>query len=295
MLGRIFGLAALGMGMECIPILFLMAGEFGIALILHLLIVALIGSWICYICAKDPHLPFLFLFMLLAAGPFGAGIFLLAVIVYKCCPKTAVSPDEWIRGFFSQEEAEERQHIYERIAFGMEDTEVSDVKPFQDILNSGTVLEKQIAIAKITRYFRSQFAVLLKQAVQDTNAAVRVQAATALTKLERDFMMKLMHIEKALKSTSNPGAIRMQLVQLCDDYAHAGLLDKNSQNELRQKAITMYEECLSHGEDFDLRLRLARLYLRQDQPDKTCGLLQDAAESGDITPQALLWYMAGCC
>ena len=74
------------------------------------------------------------------------------------------------------------------------------------------MLQKQMAIAKITQYFQPRFAPLLLQAVQDSNAAVRVQAATGLAKIEHDFMSQYLHQpEKSAKLRQNDDFNQLQL------------------------------------------------------------------------------------
>ena len=81
---------------------------------------------------------------------------------------------------------------------GQEEFGISHVEPFNDILSGGSVVQKQLALAKIARYFRPNLAPLLLQAIHDPDAAVRVQAATAMARIERDFMKRRMDLEKKL-------------------------------------------------------------------------------------------------
>jgi len=264
-----------------------------IAVIQHMIIIGLLSVWVYYSHGRrDNRFALLLLVTTAATGPFGAGICFLAAIVYMaCCGDLNAPPCKWIDDFFSYEEIRESDRVHERVVFGLDNISDSNIEPFQDILAGGTVLQKQMAIAKITQHFQPRFAPLLLKAVQDSNAAVRVQAATGLAKIEHDFMMKYLHNEKRYKSAADNDPDQLQIAELCDNYAHAGILDEDGCSALRTKAIAIYETYLAHRQDPERQLILARLYLRQKQPEQTRLLLADSVESGDTTPAGLLWYM----
>jgi polysaccharide biosynthesis protein PelE len=268
---------------------------FSMAILLHVCICLVQSISVYYTASQgwERRMATLLLVMSALTGPYGAAICLLAALGAAWCGQSDVSSAEWIDRFLVAEEPiTENDRMFERATQGLDDVSVQGaVEPFQDVLTGGTVLQKQMAIAKITRYFRPAFAPLLLQAAQDSNAAVRVQAATALARIERDFMAQYMRLEKSLRTVPDPQA-RLKLAKLCDDYAHAGLLDDNSRQELRKKAIGIYEEWLATHKDAELQVRLARLYLRQGQPEKTSELLgKDIDAEKNTQPAAIFWYM----
>jgi hypothetical protein len=236
---------------------------------------------------------FLFLLAMIAAtGPFGASICLLAAIVYTLSPRASLSPDEWINSFLEDAGTSEHELLHDRLGLGLENILAdSKVEPFHDILNSGTTVQKQIAISRMMKYFRPQFAPLLLRAAQDSNAVVRVQAATAMAKIEHDFMAKYMRLKKSLKDAPENSSVKLDFARICDSYAHAGLLDEASIKGLRMQAIEIYTQYLESNGDPEIKLRLARLYLRDNQPEKTCGLLHEPVKSGEATPAMVFWYM----
>jgi hypothetical protein len=261
---------------------------------LHLCAIALVGGWAYFArrhYERDRFSAFL-LPLTMVAGPFGAGICLLAALVYAHCSPDAVSPSEWIESLFEREKDRESDRLHERIVLGLDDFEAAaNVEPFRDILAGGTILQKQMAVAKIARHFRPQFAPLLLQAANDLNAAVRVQAATALAKIERDFMARYIKLENALKDLPDYDPAKLKLAELYDDYAHAGLLDDNNRQSLRLKAIAIYEACLAQKDNSEWRIRLARLYLRHDRPEEARRWLQPVIESENAPRGAMYWYM----
>jgi hypothetical protein len=235
----------------------------------------------------------LFLVPLVAAtGPFGAAIGLLAAIMHARSESEAISPSEWIDSLFERGEDRESDRLHERITFGLDDFEATGgVEPFSDILSGGAVLQKQMAIAKIARYFRPAFAPLLLQAARDPNAAVRVQAATALAKIERDFMARYIKLENDLRDLPDNDPSKLKLAELYDDYAHANLVDDANRQSLRQKSMAIYEACLAQQENADWRLKLGRLYLRDGKPEMTRACLKPVVEAAEPPRGAMLWYM----
>jgi len=262
------------------------------ATLLYLSTIALAAAWARIANRRDDRFGFMLMLMTVAAGPFGAGICFLAALVHERCAPSTLSPAEWIESLFEREPDRESDRLHERIAFGLDNFDaVTSVEPFADILANGAILQKQMAIAKIARYFRPAFAPLLLQAARDTNAAVRVQAATALAKIERDFMARYIKLENTLKDLPDRDPAKLKLAELYDEYAHAGLLDEGNRNELRLKAIGIYEACLAKRDNTEWRCKLARLYLRQNQPEKTCEWLEPVVKGKNPPRGAMLWYM----
>jgi hypothetical protein len=258
---------------------------------LYFIILAWQYGWLRY---TDSYKSFALLLLIATAvtGPFGCGICLLASIIYGNQAGIAVTPDEWIKSYFFYEEKEETEKIHERIAFGLDNLKPPhDIEPLQDILETGTVLQKQMVVVKIMRYFCSHFAPFLLRAVQDDNVAVRVQAATAMAKIERDFMTQYIALENALQHAPDPYEIRLKLAHLYDDYAHVGLIDEGSRTYFREKAITAYEACFAERKTAELRHLISRLYVRHGQYERAETLLSPAVASETLSVTSVLWYM----
>lgn len=286
-----FCLAAVTLAAECFAAISLSVGQWQEAAALHGMVMSILLLWICHRPGIYRFAPLLLL-MTAVAGPLGAAICIVSALVFASRAPNAVPPSVWIDAILNQEDTRDGDRLHDRLSMGLDNHALnSGVEPFQDILSSGTVLQKQMVTLKIARYFRPQFAPLLLQAAQDPNAAVRVQAATALAKIEHNFMTRCMQIEKHLKANPHDDAQSLRLAMLYDEYAQAGILDEITQAILCQKAIAIYEQQLVRRGDTELEERLARLYLCQHHPEKAFNLLDKAVESGDITPLAVLCYI----
>lgn len=289
--GRLFFLLlCLGtLAVECAVAALLLHGDtIPQGLVLHGLLVLMLAAWV-YNDRKlklyDNRFALLLLMLTALTGPFGVFVCILASAFHT---SSGPAPEEWIEEFLAEDDVLEENHVNDM--YGLEDIS-APVEPFQDILLHGTVREKQIAIARITRHFRPSFGPMLVAATRDANAAVRVQAATAMATIERRFMTQYIALEKSVERSADAVA-RLRLAALYDDYAHANILDAHSCTLLRNKAIALYESHLSSHKDTDLVVKLARLYLRQDAPEKTCALLHPLVV-GEAKPHraALSWYM----
>ncbi len=287
-------LAAVALVVDCSALyLIKVKQQFGLSLYIHLSLIMGLIIWVGYRAyyRKNRRFSILLLIMVAATGPFGASICLITAIFYSFFVSKATPPSQWLTDLLIIEDDE--NDLYDRLANGFDNaSKKNSVEPFKDIINHGTMLQKQIAIAKITRYFHPQFAPLLLQAAQDPNAAVRVQAAAALAKIERHFTAQCIQLEKSLRDTPYYNPTWLRLAKIYEDYAHAGLLDEHSLDNLQMKAAHIYESYLAFNKDTQIQMHLARIYMRQNCPDKASALLSDTLETEEVAPPlAVLWYI----
>jgi len=266
--------------------------DYATASLIHLTTIAFLGLAVVFLASGKRDYRFSLLLLLggAALGPFGALLALMSMAVYAASGRTR-DPLIWMNAFFLPSEDDERKRLRVRLALGLEKPfPQRDVEPFQDILAQGTLSQKRSAIAKMTRYFNPAFTPLLLQAARSDKAAVRVQAATALAHIERDFMVKRMRLEKEIRRLPTL-SVRLELAGLYDAYAFSGLADENSRDLLRDKAIEIYARALERAKDPRLLARLARLYVRRGRDEQAIALLTAPALSGTLPPETAPWYM----
>lgn len=264
--------------------------------LVHIGEAVLLFRWIKwqYYHKQDIGMPTFMLMMQATFGPFGSLISFITLIAYQYYRKRSGSFIEWFATLFPEDKVNESNALYERIIFGLDNHNSKvHIEPFQDILSYGTLKQKQMALMKITRYFRPQFAPILRQALEDKEAAIRVQAATIMAKIERDFTKKYMLLEREVQEDSANVNTMMLFAELCDEYAHSGLLDEDSEKKSRTKAIEIYEQCgLLEPENDQVKLRLGRLYLRCRELEKAVRFLKECIDrQGLKSPSLVLWYM----
>lgn len=262
----------------------------------HLLLVSALGYWVWSIQSKgvDIGLPLLLTVMVGGLGVFGSVICLVVAALYAINYHNSVPFLTWFSELFPENSLNECEEIYERIIFGLDDvTPITSVEPFQDIFSYGTLQQKQTVLVKITRHFRPTFAPLLMRAVNDSDVAVRVQAATVVTKIERNFMEKTLNLEQMLGNDPSNIHKMKAVAALCDEYACSGILDAASEKRSRQKAINFYERCLALSpSEHTLKIALGRLYFQQNEPEKAYRLFKEYIDEHGLTSiDLVLWYM----
>lgn len=265
-------------------------------LIFHFFVSVILFLWCCYCQYKefDLRTPILIFILVSFTGIFGVLMAIIYMISYEFHIRTAKNFDDWFSDLFPDEQIKERDKIYERIIFGLDDTkEDINIDSFQDIISYGTLEQKQLALAKITRFFQPRFAPALMSAIHSKDSAIRVQAATSITKIENRFMNKLFKMEKQISEKPNDLELLIAYGVLCDNYAHCGILDSDRSRNIREKAIEVYEKCVVLGDGGEhIKRNLGRLYLRNDEADKAYLWFKECIEKdGLVSAQLLLWYM----
>jgi tetratricopeptide (TPR) repeat protein len=239
--------------------------------VIHFFIVAAICFWVMrtYRRKEDMSLPLFLALMVGVMGIFGAILCLVMAGIYALNWRHATPFATWFAELFPDNAPDEREAVYERIIFGLDNIASNvDVEPFQDIFTYGTLQQKQMALMKITRYFRAQFTPMLMRAVNDNDVAVRVQAATVITKIDRNFMEKTLSLESALKEDPDNSEKMLLLAASYNEYAESGILDTLTADKNRLKAIDLYRQCLEQDPSLShLNIMLGRLYFKRNQPE----------------------------
>ncbi len=267
--------------------------DFLAAFMIHAATLCYLGMAVLYLRTGGKNFRFSFLLFLACGflGPYGALLGFLAPAVFVLCPKSKSDPLAWMEAFFQPPHMSDDEKIQEQLVLGVEKPlRKYAVEPFQDVLAFGSILQKQMAIAQMTRYFCPAFAPLLLQAARNPEPAVRVQAATALAHIERDFMAKRMRLENDIRRFPLPDR-QLALARLYDTYAFTGLVDADTRQLLRDNAIRIYERYLTGIKDLRTSVFLARLYVRRGLPEKAVETLKAFALAGQLSPDEESWYM----
>ena len=139
------------------------------------------------------------IFLLLAiatagTGPFGALGMFAAMMADTRRPSEASAGE----GAAGETAGEISKRLHDSIVAGRElSGRSSGLASFRDILAFGSFQDKQAALAIITRRFTPPLAPALRMALNDPDAAIRVQAATAAARIEDLFLAGLTRIRRA--------------------------------------------------------------------------------------------------
>lgn len=261
----------------------------------HMTICALIFLYCLklYKAKCDIRFGALFFIIFLVTGGFGSIIFVIIVLHYLFYIKSSSTFAEWFASLFPEESSSKSDKLYERIMYGLDEIDDSTTEPFRNILTYGTLQQKQLVISKITKHFSPNLADALLRAINDPEAAIRVQAATAVAKIEHNFVEKYIELEKELKKKPNDLVLMLKLAKFCDSYANSKILDKEREDESRHKAIEMYKKCIKIKPKGDnIRRSLGRLYEQSGQFDMAYKWLKQCVDEEGITsPELIMTYM----
>ncbi len=241
--------------------------------------------------SQDIRLPILVTVSTAALGPIGALGSLFTLLLARQYMRRALPFEEWYRSLFPDTQDTENRKVVDQIA-AADGRETDAVTAFSDVLSFGSLQQKQDLIALVSSQFRPAFGPVLKRALHDDHSAIRVQAATAMSKLENTILQRTMELTRQVRA--NPGdteALRA-LAQHYDGCLFCGILDTRREEDFLTEALAVYRECLAREPgDLSTRLAAGRLLLRSKRFREAAECFQQAAAPDSEKPQAALWYM----
>jgi hypothetical protein len=265
-----------------------------VAALLHGTLIAIMVAWIALapVARQDLRIPVLLAVTTAVLGPAGPLGTALTLVACRRFARSAVPFEEWYEGIFPKEDAE-LETALERHARALASGEAEGgVVPFIDVLSFGSRQQKQAMIAMITSRFHPSFAPALRMALNDTNQAIRVQAATAMTRVENSFLEKSLELAEAAGDDPADSELVLRIARHYDSYAFAGILDEKRESENREKAAEAYIHYLElRPGDREICAEAGRLLVRKGDNLTAAALLREAVRQGDASPAVVLWYM----
>lgn len=231
--------------------------------------------------------------MITTTGPIGAMGCVFAFILHKLYSRKARSFQEWYESLFPDEVRDAAMELFDDIESGRESlASASSVTSFGDILAYGSFEQKLAVLALVSRHFRPEFAVPLKQALEDESAAIRVRAATAMAEVENTYLNRALRLSKALDEEPDNFDVNLAMARFLDDYVYSGILDEATETKNRREAFKYYEKCHElDRSNQDVHLAIARILLREGKHEETVNWLRYAQGHGLTDPRADDWFM----
>lgn len=138
----------------------------------------------CYLAETNLLFPLLLFITGLASGPFGLGAFLLTVLLRPIYSLFASTSSVWFEGLFPEADLTLLDRIIERISSRWDDYQRQEAtSSFEDLLIYGSLEDKQKVLDAIVENFDPSYSPILRQAMQDSQNLVRIQAAALSLKL----------------------------------------------------------------------------------------------------------------
>ncbi|MDN3564992.1 hypothetical protein QWZ14_11535 [Paeniroseomonas aquatica] len=228
-----------------------------------------------------------------AMGPAGTVGAVLALLLHRLFARRATPFAAWHAALFPEVEVSPVRALYERIVLrGAGPDARGGVAPFADIMALGTVAQKQLAISVIADEFRPAFALPLRAALNDAEPAIRVQAATAMARIENRFLECAIALEERRSERPEDPLSLLALARHHDAYAHTGLLDAGRAASEWRQALELYERVAAlRPTDAGLEQARGRLLLRLGRPAEALQRLAPLVRQGAAPPEVLAWYL----
>lgn len=223
-------------------------------------------------------------------GVIGAAGTLLAVGLGLHFERHATPIDEWRRTLFPDAEVDRDEALWALVGLRNADQR-STVAPFVDVLEHGSLAQKQAVVALIAKRFRPAFAPALRLALRDGQNAVRVQAATAVSLIEAEATTAALELERQRRERPGDAELLLRLARHEDQYAFTGLLDPGREQESRARAIDAFCGYLeARPDDVAAWHDLGRLHARLGKHEEALQCLRAALAQGG-TVETRFWAM----
>lgn len=266
-----------------------------IPLFIHLVVSVILLAWSVGQYRAGADAPFITLIATTTtfSGIFGAFGSFIAILMYLFFRQKSLSFKDWFALIFPADRFTKPEEIYNEIVVGIDENPRDyAVVPFMDVMELGSEVQKRRALSKMMVRFNPHLAPAVRRGLIDESNAIRVQSATCVAKIEKQFMSKLEMVEKARKKDPSNLYILFALAKYYDDYAYTGLLDSEREMINREKAIETYKAYLEQDPNHsDAWLAIGRLLFRSAKWKEAADWFQNAMQRGWLMKPMLMWYL----
>jgi hypothetical protein len=261
----------------------------------HLLLV-IVGTVLVFILRKaelDTRFALLLTITSAVMGPVGSLGSLFASFICLLMMKSRSEFEEWYQTIFPRGIHSLPEEMVENLELGRDENPNNySVIPFMDVMTIGNAQQKRDALSRMLSSFNPRFAPAFRKALQDEDGSIRVQAATAISRIENKFHSRVLSIEELHREYPENPMITQALAEHYDGYAFTGLLDSQRESSNREKAEKLYRECLVLNPDIlDIRLKLGRLLIRNNKIKEAADWFKECLDGGYVTDSMKIWYM----
>jgi polysaccharide biosynthesis protein PelE len=272
------------------------AAPWGLALALgvHAGLMALWCAYLGMTRAWPQHpVQLLYLLTTLVLGPLGVLGSALTFLLWWTGPAQTLSLEARYAALLPDVSEPASTVLVRRILRGERDAGTpGTLEPFADLMAHGSVEQKQAAIALIMSEFKPALAPALHRALNDADASVRVQAATAMARIESRFLDLALDLEARVASEPDNLQDAFALARHYDDYAITGLLDANRTLTARERALALFQTCAGDARlSLEAEHAIVRLRVRMGELDAAVSAAEPLIAAGRATPALQAWYL----
>ncbi|MCB1111542.1 MAG: tetratricopeptide repeat protein [Chlamydiales bacterium] len=181
--------------------------------------------------------------LVIFSGPFGclAGLMAIATEILLIMVKTTTL-DDLLKTIFPENRSSNISELFQRVKYGMEEYDSQHLPlSYNDIMAFGTSRQKRIAIERILKYFRPEFAESLMLGLNDSANSIRVLSATAVSRINDKYADGHAELEKRLKQEPNNKRLIMEAGQYCESYSTLAFIDSRRSRVLSERAVELFE------------------------------------------------------
>jgi len=263
----------------------------------HFLVVGALAL-LCYFFGQQKEVGrFLYLNMIAVGflGVFGAFITLIVLSIYLAFRSRTTSLMQLLDNFFPGEEEDLSEVLYERVRFGMDDFDPRKMPVvFQDVLEYGSESQKRLAIERMLKHFRPEFTKAFSKALNDSSNAIRVVAATAVTRIDKQYAETEERLKKDVENNSEDIAALLDYAKHCHEYSELDIIDRIRALKLRARAIEAYSRYREAKPGiFFVDIALASLFYSNGEYHRVLTLLSPYFQKSEpVDYRIYRWYMS---
>ncbi|WP_114948164.1 hypothetical protein [Microvirga calopogonii] len=217
----------------------------------------------------------LYIVSIVALGPIGGVGSAVMELIRWLSSRSSITFEEWYERLFPRLLSDRTQALYELIEWrGAKPSRKSTVAPFCDVLDQGSVAQKQAVVTLIADHFKPELSPALQRALNDPEPAIRVQAATAAARIENHFLQRSVVLQEEHEAEPDDLSIARGIALHHESYAKSGLLDAERAASERRNALEINMWLLKASpKDPELTAAVARLLLELERPQEAIRLL----------------------
>lgn len=201
------------------------------------------GLWAIRLHKKgfNASLPLMSFVALVFLGPFGTFGALTMLSIYLLYQLKHPSFEQWHAQLFPEIKFAKPSLIYERIQAGWDDyLKERDIEPLNDLFSSGSLTQKQEILEMIAHSFDPKLTFLLKKALNDPSNTIRVQSASILAYLKKEYENQFQAAHDLfLETPDNTALARAALLKL-STLLKTNLLDDVTTQEYLNQAVELF-------------------------------------------------------
>jgi hypothetical protein len=160
--------------------------------------------------------------------------------------KNSKTFESWYRELVRDPRTAPLQRLLDDIASGREETAcTTQIVNYHAVLAHGSHEERQGVMSHVARHFQPSFMPLIEEALRHRDASLRVQAATAIEKLQAAFTRSWLKLQASAQRHSQDFETHLRLAAHLDAYADSRLLEPAREAQLRERAVKAFRHCLA--------------------------------------------------